>query len=197
SSFALTDSGTPVMTLSEGQLFADQDVLSLINSSYALNVTGVLAADVGSLSANPLIDLLSVSDSASNIAANLSALKAANGAGKIDSVTITSGTLVTTDISHAAFLLYQTFTGANGIDLLDVAFSNPDLANLLINGPASLGLSVPIAISFDSNVHAIFDNPGELLALQHGLDNGYITAFNIASTVNVPLLLGFTSLDLA
>ncbi|HUK42971.1 MAG TPA: hypothetical protein VLW48_00865, partial [Candidatus Bathyarchaeia archaeon] len=82
SDITLTDNSTPTISLSESDLSGAEGVLDLITSPFLLDVTDVLAADVGSLSANPLIDLLSVSDSAANIATYLSDLEAAGAAGK-------------------------------------------------------------------------------------------------------------------
>src|SRR5262249_50708866 len=88
----LTDSGTPTISLSESDLAGAGGVLDLITSPFILDVTGVLASDVLALSGNGLIDVLSVSDTGSNLSSNLSGLEAVAASGKLGTVTVSSGT---------------------------------------------------------------------------------------------------------
>ena len=175
---SLTDLGTPVLTLSDSQLTNDGGVLDLISTPFTLDVTGVAAADVASLSSNPLVQSLSVSDTGANITSALSALEAADGAGKISNVVVTSGQANVSDFSDAGFSLYRKFSGANGLvfAVYDVSGESPlDYGNLLAflqNGPADLGISVPVELLVGGGVILSYNT---ILSIQNSLNQGFIS----------------------
>ncbi|MCX7085510.1 MAG: Ig-like domain-containing protein [Methylococcales bacterium] len=70
-----TNTGT-ALTISAAQLSADTHALAKLNNgTYTLNVTGVLAANAGTVLSNAHVASITVSDSSANIAANLNALE--------------------------------------------------------------------------------------------------------------------------
>ncbi|HTT99122.1 MAG TPA: hypothetical protein VMF58_13820 [Rhizomicrobium sp.] len=182
----LTDNGTPTFSLSETDLPGAEDVLNLITSPFVLDVTGVLASDALALSGNTLVDAVSVSDSAANILSNFASLQSVTAAGKLGTVTVTSGTLVTTDTSDAAFALYEHFTGSNGVTLnLTAIYDGPNGATglfgqFLANGEAALGITAPINLTFPGG--NILDRDF-LFQLQHADDNGYLASLVMSSHI--------------
>jgi hypothetical protein len=179
----LTDSGTPTIALTEAQLFADQDALSAIGSSYSLVVTNALAIDAQSLSGNPLIHSVSVLDVSSSIVSNLSGLESVAKSGKLGTVTATDTALATFDYSDAAFSVYTHVTGTNGI-ALQLESSNflgvqsGKFGTFLNSGAAAAGLSVPVSIHVEPNQEL---SGAFVLQLQHAADSGYLAGFTMDS----------------
>ena len=175
SGITLTDPGVPVLTLSDSQLSSDGGVLGLITSPFTLSVTGVLAADAASLAANPLVQSLSVSDTAASVAANLSGLEAANTAGKIAFVSV-SGALVSSDIGDSAMLLYTKVIDVSEITLNINGYDNIRsglFGGYIQNGPAAADIQVPVNLSFVSGGTY---NTSDILNVQNAINNGYISS---------------------
>ena len=198
-SITLTDGGVPVLTLSDSQVSSDAGVLGLIASPFGLDVTGVTAADAASLASNPIVQSLSVADTAVNIAAALGGLEAAAVAGKIASVVVTSGTFATDDVSDAAFSLYGKFIGSSGItfsltpnetvNVLDTG----NLANYLQNGPLSYNIQVPVNITLSPGSGL---NKSDIFNLQNGIDKGYIASIASGTTTVFGMsITDLTSID--
>jgi|GEM_PF-5184601 len=186
STITLTDSGTPAISLTEAQLFTDQDALSAIGSSFTLNVTGVLASDVLALSNNGLIAELGVVDSASSIAAHMSDLEqVAYVAAKLGTVTVTDGTYTSSDLSNDAMGVYAHFTSALMLEITPTNGSNfkVDLfGQLLDDGPASVGITVPVGITVLPNSQFVEDY---LLQLQSAADHGYLASLTLPEFLRV------------
>ena len=83
---ALTDSSPISITFA--QLTLDAGALALLPGTYAVAVSGVPAAAVSSVQANPHVVSFAVSDTAAAVAAALDTL---NGAGKLTSIGLTTG----------------------------------------------------------------------------------------------------------
>src|SRR5579862_119594 len=182
----LTDGGTPTLSLSESDLSGAEGVLGLITSSFVLNVTGVLASDVLALSNNGLIAELSVVDSASSIAAHMSDLEqVAYVAAKLGTVTVTDGTYTSSDLSNDAMGVYAHFTSALMLEITPTNGSNfkVDLfGQLLDDGPASVGITVPVGITVLPNSQFVEDY---LLQLQSAADHGYLASLTLPEFLRV------------
>jgi hypothetical protein len=87
-SIALTDAGTPWMTLTAAQYAADTSVLGKIVSAFDLSVTGATASAAAGLQSSANVTAFSVADTAANVTAKLSSL---NTDSKLSGLTI-SGT---------------------------------------------------------------------------------------------------------
>ncbi len=83
------------MTITQAQLSADKDALSAISGPYYLTLSGVTAGAASSALAQPHVNQVSVSDTATDISATLDTLQALWTANKLSSVTISDGHLVT------------------------------------------------------------------------------------------------------
>jgi hypothetical protein len=89
------DSGTPAISMTEGQFAGDHDLLALFSGNYTLDVTNVAAADALTLAAYTDVSGVFVSDTGADLAAELDQLEHVFKAGKLEGVTITSGDLGT------------------------------------------------------------------------------------------------------
>jgi hypothetical protein len=87
-SITLTDPATPAMTLTDAQFTADNSVLAKIVSPYTLTVTGAAVSAAMGLQTNADVTAFTVSDTAANVTAALSAL---NTDSKMTALTV-SGT---------------------------------------------------------------------------------------------------------
>jgi hypothetical protein len=88
-SIALTNTGTPSLTLTGAQYTADAGVLALITGSYTLTVTGALASAAAALQANTRVTSFTISDSSADVSAAFTSL--ATDA-KLTSITLTGTT---------------------------------------------------------------------------------------------------------
>ena len=92
-SIALTDGGTPALSLTAGQLAADATALSDLTGNYTLAVTGASAASSSAVAAQSHVSSVAVFDSAVNVASNLDALQTLAATGKLSSIALSnSGT---------------------------------------------------------------------------------------------------------
>jgi hypothetical protein len=106
-SVVLTDSATPTLTLTAAQDSAAASVLGKIAGAYNLAVTGVSAGNVASQAAQAHVTSVSVSDTAANVVANLTALEGV-AKGKLASIVLTDSatpTLTAAPDSAAASVL--------------------------------------------------------------------------------------------
>jgi len=100
-SITLTDTATPVLTLTATQLTADSAVLNSITGAYTLTVTNVLVANAASVIAQPHVTAITVSDTAANVLANLAALESLAVANKLYSIAFTDTTIPTLTLTAA------------------------------------------------------------------------------------------------
>ena len=85
-SIALTDGGTPVLSLTYTQYVADTTALGAITGSYTLSISGAPASTAATLQGDTRVTAFAVSDSAANVA---SALDTLAGASKVSSIAVT------------------------------------------------------------------------------------------------------------
>ena len=154
SGITLTDGGTPTLAVSATQLTNDAGALSLIGGIYNLTVSGLAINNLANVLGNPHIQSVTLSDTASNIAAALNTLQADTA--KISGITLTDGGTPTLSITA------QQLTGDAG-------------ALGLIGGTYSLSVS---GIN-TSNLPAVLANPHVVLPVAVS-----DTASNIAAALN-------------
>jgi hypothetical protein len=94
---ALTDGGTPVLSITGTQFTADSATIAKISSAYSLSVSSVLAANVSTVGGNTHVTAIAVVDTGANVATNLNALETQNA--KVTSTTLTDGTTPTLSIT--------------------------------------------------------------------------------------------------
>ncbi|MCX7085740.1 MAG: hypothetical protein NTY69_09425 [Methylococcales bacterium] len=158
SRIVLTDSpGT--LTITETQLNRDTTALALITSngsatinglvlidnSYTLIVTNVLAADISNVLSTPFIKSISITDTAANIASNIDLIK--SNLALINTVTITDATQALT-MTEAQFInngsLSALISGNYSVVVTDVTLGN--LAIVLAN-PFVASISISDTLS--------------------------------------------------
>ena len=133
SSIVLTNGGKPTLALSSSQLANDNGALGLIYSAYNLTVSGVVVANLASVLANPHVQSVVLSDTASNIAAVLDTLQ--TDVAKISAIILTDGGTPTLTLSSlqasqdAAILAKITSTFTLSIGGVSVANLATALAN--------------------------------------------------------------------
>ncbi|MDR3471158.1 MAG: C2 family cysteine protease [Devosia sp.] len=101
-SITLTNTGTPVLTLTAAQYSADAAVLAKITGAYALTVTGALASAAAGLQANTHVTAFSITDSSADVNGALATLAADT---KVTSITFTdtnTPTLTLTSTQYTA-----------------------------------------------------------------------------------------------
>jgi hypothetical protein len=91
SSIALTEGGTPTLTITASQLTNDATALGDITSGYQLAVTGVAAASAATVAVTAHVVSVAVSDTAAHAATNLDALQPLAAAGELSSIALTDG----------------------------------------------------------------------------------------------------------
>ncbi|MGD0189670.1 MAG: hypothetical protein ABSD74_02895 [Rhizomicrobium sp.] len=98
---ALTDVGTPTLTIADSQYFSDATVIGDIAGSYNLAVTGATAAHAITEGANSHVTSITISDLAANIQSNLDSLESVHS--KITSILLTDGSTPTITISETQY----------------------------------------------------------------------------------------------
>jgi hypothetical protein len=112
-SIALTDAGTPVLSLSQAQLGLDADALAAITTTYTVSVTAVTAGNAANAAAQTGVTSVAVSDTAANVAANLDALETLATGGKLSSIT-----LINTDTPTLTITASQLSSDADALGLI-------------------------------------------------------------------------------
>ncbi len=143
---ALTDSGTPTLAITAGQLLTDASALSKISGNYTVSVSGVNMANLASVVANPHVLPVAVSDSAAHVAALLDVLQA--NATSISGISLTDGGTPTLFVSATQLLAdggalnlitgaYNvSVSGVNAANLLGV-LANPDVLPVVVSDSAA------------------------------------------------------------
>ena len=103
SSIALTDSTTPLLTLTATQYAADAAALGKIASGYDLTVSGVTAANAAAAANDAHVAFLTVSDTGTNIVAHLASLDNLATEGKLSTITLTDSILPTLALTAAQY----------------------------------------------------------------------------------------------
>jgi hypothetical protein len=167
-SIALTDSGTPTLTVTAAQMISDAQAINDIAGSFTLSVTGD-AAQVSQLTPTVLshVKSLSVSDSAANISSDLDSLQTIAAAGKLTGIAVTGTTyaaltVTTSQLTSDATVLKE----LTGNYVLDV--TAPTTGGT-ITGSAGVGNIV----SFAGNVSDYTITPGA---------NGAVTVTSASGT---------------
>ena len=88
SSVTSTDGMTPVLALTAAQYSADGAVLGKITSAYSLSISGVAAANASTVTGQPYVTSITVSDTAANVLANITTLGSLEASGELSSVTV-------------------------------------------------------------------------------------------------------------
>ena len=83
---ALTDGGTPVLSITGTQFTTDLSAIAKITSAYNLSVSSVLAANVSTVGANSHVTAMTIVDTGANVVTNLAALQTQNA--KVTSTTL-------------------------------------------------------------------------------------------------------------
>ncbi|MCX8504614.1 MAG: hypothetical protein ORN52_11670 [Beijerinckiaceae bacterium] len=104
SDITVTDGANFDISLSASQLTSDAGVLNAIQNNYGLEVTGVAAADVASVTLNDNAQLIDIADTAANILKNLADINTAQKASQIATITLTDKTNPTLSIADATTL---------------------------------------------------------------------------------------------
>ncbi|MDR3423926.1 MAG: hypothetical protein P4M13_02450 [Alphaproteobacteria bacterium] len=122
-SIALTDGGTPTLTLTAAQETSDAAVLSAITSAYNLSISNVLAANASAVVGQAHVISVAVADTAANVGSNLAALQALAASGKLASITATDdGTIALTATQATAdATALSKLTGTYAITVADTA----------------------------------------------------------------------------
>ena len=100
-SIVLTDGAPPTLTMTAAQLTPNTAALGKIASACNLIVSGVLAATVALVASQKHVSSIMVSDTATNVVANLADLQTQATAGKLASVVLTNGTTPTLILTAA------------------------------------------------------------------------------------------------
>lgn len=170
-SVALTDSGTPTVTLSATQLASDSLALNDISGPYGLAVTGVTAANAEDVAGQAHVTSVSVIDSAADIAANILPLEGLVAQGKLASIVLTDSGTPTLTLSAA-----------------DLAVSTPVLAaitapyNLAVTGVAADKATTVAAqahVTLVSVSDSVYDVVANLDALQGLATTGELAAISL------------------
>jgi hypothetical protein len=125
---AFTDNTTPTLTLTASQVRADAAALSTISSTYYLAVTGVTAANAASVAGQPHVTQISVSDTATNVQANIGSLETLATGGKLGSIGLTDAgtptlTLTASQVRADAAAL-GTISGAYNLHVTGITAAN-------------------------------------------------------------------------
>ena len=124
----LTDAARPTFTLTAPQVTADAAALALVAGAYAINVTGVTAANAASAAAQPHVAQVSVSDTAADVQASLGSLETLAAAGELGTITLTDAakptfTLTASQVTADAAAL-ALVAGAYAINVTGVTAAN-------------------------------------------------------------------------
>ena len=106
---ALTDGGTPTLTITGTQFASDSGALGAITSAYHLAVTSVAAGSAATVGANSHVTSITVSDTAANVATNIDALQSV--ASKLATFSLTDGGTPTMTISYTQLINDATALG--------------------------------------------------------------------------------------
>src|SRR3954452_14378097 len=101
SSIALTDKGTPSLSVTYRQYTSDATLLSKISGRYGLVVTGAPVSAAATLQADSCVTGFSIADTASNVAGSIDRLQAMTA--KITSITLTDSGKPSLAISATQF----------------------------------------------------------------------------------------------
>jgi hypothetical protein len=99
---ALTNGGTPTLTVSETTYHGDAAALGDITSNYQLAVTSVLAADATSIAGDSHVVSIAIDDSAANVQGALDTLESVHA--KITNIVLTDGSTPTLAITGTQFI---------------------------------------------------------------------------------------------
>jgi hypothetical protein len=101
SAIDLTDPGTPVLTVTVGQLTADAAALSRIAGNFSLTVTGASVQTAGAIAATAHVGAIQITDSAATVTANIDPLQALSAQGHPLSITFTDSGIPTLSLTPA------------------------------------------------------------------------------------------------
>jgi hypothetical protein len=145
-SIALTDPTTPTLTITAAQLTSDATALGDIVSPYNLTVTGVAAANAAAVAATTHVTSVAVSDTGSDVAANLDALQILAAAGELTSITLTDATTPTLTLTIEEALNDGTALGK---------ITSPHTLTVAGTAASVLALTVAQASAFESEGYAL------------------------------------------
>ena len=189
SQIALTDAGTPAISVSAATLVADSAALNRITSGYDLTVTAgtFLAAEATALPAGPLQHLaagINVADTGANVTTALASLQALAAAGQIGSIALSdNGTITATAAgARAAATALQTLTGTWSLSVSSGTFTAAQAAALVSQGTAA-HLSGTIALT--DTTARLLNGIGTLQTLSAASHLGTVTTTSSPSALNV------------
>ena len=140
-SIALTNGGTPVLSITGTQFTADATAIAKITSAYSLSVSSVLAANSATVFANTHVTAMTIVDTGANVATNLNTLQTDNA--KITSITLTDGSTPTLAITATQF---SSDAGALGkiVSAYNLAVSAVTVANAVSTSNAAHVTSISV-----------------------------------------------------
>jgi hypothetical protein len=182
---ALTDGGTPTLSITGAQFTADSAAIAKISSSYNLSVSSVLAANVSTVGGNSHVTAIAVVDTGANVVTNLAALQTQNA--KITSTTLTDGTTPTLAITYTQFTSDASALGKIGSSY-NLAVSAVTAANVASVG----GNSHVTSILVSDSVANVTTN---LSALETSANSGKLTSVSLTDSSPVLSLTGAQSIS--
>jgi hypothetical protein len=193
-SIALTDAGTPGLTVKASLLPTYASTLAKISGPYAILPSGVIGASAAmGLPASLLSRLaigLAISDTSSSVVANLNALQAATVAGQISSIALTTGPTSILSIQAPQLAL-----DAQALGLITGAFM------IKAYGPITVQAALSVSAGFLSKLTVgltVYDIGANISAALDGLQaliaSGHLAAINLTDSVAPVLSITATQL---
>jgi hypothetical protein len=152
---ALTDGGTPALSISGTQFTADAATIAKLTGSYSLSVNNVLAASAATVGANTHVTAMTITDTGANVATSIAALQGQNA--KITSITLTDGGTPTLAVTAAQLSADAGALGKIG-SAYNLAVSGVTAANAASTAAASHVTSITVsdtAANLSANINAL------------------------------------------
>ena len=162
-SIAFTDSTTPTLSLTAAQLTADATVLGKISSAYDLSISGVTALNASTVAGTAHVTLITISDTAANVLANIAALQTLAAGTKLSSITLTNGTTPTLSLTSAQ---YAADTAALG--KISSAYNLSITGVTAANAPTVAGNTHVTSITISDTATNVVANIAALQTLANG-----------------------------
>ncbi|HZL00284.1 MAG TPA: hypothetical protein VFC47_10315, partial [Caulobacteraceae bacterium] len=182
----LTDSTTPTLPLTQGQLTSDARVLGLISGAFNLAITGATVSTALTYGDDPQVTSLAVSDSAAAISASLDQL---NAASQITSISVNAGGAVSLSLAQMrAYTHALAELGTGSLSVVDTAANISANLNALASDSQVASIVITDVANLDLDV-AQFTADSALLRRIHYADGGpvYVEVIDTAANVSAAL----------
>ncbi len=183
-SIALTNSGTPTLSITGAQFTADGTAIGKITTAYNLSVSAVKAANAATVGANTHVTAITISDTAADVVANIAALQALST--KLTSITLTDSATPNLAITSA-----QLTADATALGKITSAYNLSVSAVLAANASSTASKAHVTALSVSDTAANIVTN---LTALQTLATSGKLT---VIAVTNSATPLSITAAQLA